>query len=356
MDVELEFIGAGAVTSVGLTAAQSCAAIRAGLRRFTPVEAQLLEHEEPRVGARVSADPRLRADDTQWLLSLAARSVAQCMRRKWAPSTALFWLIPEQLRAHPLSQLDDAELLERLSTMLGYGFAPGSRIMRGGAASFVEALGRGAAQLAAGEAKRCLIGGADSLLRPSELDRLARDGRLISAHQSQGLVPGEGGAFALFSPAKTASDQGPGVTVRGVGLGYEENTVQGTAYSSGEAFTSALMAALDDAGVPEADIDFVAGNFNGERYDAWETSHANLRGYRTRRERLPKLWPASSTGEMGVAGGPMTLIASAIAMLGDYADGPTAAVQLRSDGELRGVAILAQREPPEGEGDPDQAS
>lgn len=342
MTVTLEFAGAGAVTAVGLTAAQTCAAIRAGLRRFTPVEAQMVEYEEARVGARVSADPRLRADDSQWLLNLAARAIGQCMRRKWAPKTALFWLIPEAERGHPLSALTDAELLERLSNMLGYGFAPGSRILRTGAASCIEALGYGRELVAAGEASRCLVGGADSLLRPAELDQLARDGRLISPHQSQGLVPGEGAAFVLLAPGAPAeSGEGPqSVALRGLGIGYEQHTVQGSDYSVGEAFASAVAAAIDDAGVPESDIDFVAGNFNGERYDAWENAHANAKGYRTRRERLIKLWPASSTGEMGVAGGPMAIIAACIAILGGYAEGPTVSVQLRSEGELRGVAIL----------------
>ena len=46
----LHIIGQAALTSIGLDAAQTCAAIRAKIKRFTPVEAQLLEHEEPQVG------------------------------------------------------------------------------------------------------------------------------------------------------------------------------------------------------------------------------------------------------------------------------------------------------------------
>ena len=75
----LQIRASGAVTAVGLTADQTCAAVRAGIKRFSPIEAQILEHQEPRVGARVSAAPALRADDAKWLLNLAARALQDCV-------------------------------------------------------------------------------------------------------------------------------------------------------------------------------------------------------------------------------------------------------------------------------------
>jgi 3-oxoacyl-[acyl-carrier-protein] synthase-1 len=110
--------------------------------------------------------------------------------------------------------------------------------------------------------------------------------------------------------------------------------------SVGDGFVQAFEAALQDAELAEAKIDFVAGNYNGERYDAWELSHAQTRCYRTRRERLPTLWPARSTGEMGVAGGAMAVIAAAHAIAEGYAVGPIATVQVRSEGALRGILVL----------------
>jgi 3-oxoacyl-[acyl-carrier-protein] synthase-1 len=341
---DLELLASGAVTAVGLTAAQTCAAIRAGIKRNAPIEAQILAEQEPRIGARVSADPRLRSDDTQWLLNLAARALRECEPMP-APDTALLYLVPEQHRAHPLSQTGDSELLVRLELLMDRRFGPNSRVLRAGAAACVEALGLARELIGTGAAARCLIGGADSLLRRSDLDALARDNRLVGSTQSQGLVPGEGAAFMLVGPGDPSAAQ-RGVRVRGLGIGYERNTVLGTESSVGEAFSSALTTAIADAGVSESEIDFVTGNYNGERYDAWETSHANARSYRTRRERLPVLWPAASAGEIGVAGGVLSILTAAAAIEGEYALGPngiagkTASVQVRSDGELRGVAVL----------------
>lgn len=345
MTHDLELLASGAVTAVGLTAAQTCAAIRAGIKRNAPIEAQILAHQEPRIGARVSADPRLRSDDAQWLLNLAARALREC-EPKADPQTVLLYLVPEQHRAHPLGQIGDSELLVRLELLMDRRFSPSSRVLRSGAAGCVEALGLARELVDSGAAARCLIGGADSLLRRTDLDALGRDNRLLGPTQSQGLVPGEGAAFMLVGPGDPDSPDSPGMRIRGIGIGYERNTVLGSENSVGEAFSSALTTSIADAGVSESEIDFVAGNYNGERYDAWETSHANARSYRTRRERLPVMWPAASVGEIGVAGGVLAIVAAAAAITGEYAlgargaAGTVASVQVRSDGELRGVVVL----------------
>jgi 3-oxoacyl-[acyl-carrier-protein] synthase-1 len=344
MTNDLELLASGAVTAVGLTAAQTCAAIRAGIKRNAPIEAQILAHQEPRIGARVSADSRLRSDDAQWLLNLAARALREC-EPKPDPATVLLYLVPEQHRAHPLGQIGDSELLVRLELLMDRRFGPSSRVLRSGAAGCVEALGLARELIDGGVATRCLIGGADSLLRRTDLDALGRDNRLLGPTQSQGLVPGEGAAFMLLG--RSGPDTSKHIRVRGLGIGYESNTVLGSTNSVGEAFSSALTTAIADAGISESEIDFVAGNYNGERYDAWETSHANARSYRTRRERLQVMWPAASVGEIGVAAGVLAIVAAATAIMGEYAiaadgaAGTIASVQVRSDGELRGVVVLS---------------
>ncbi|WP_052546439.1 hypothetical protein [Enhygromyxa salina] len=355
IDSTMQILGYGAVTAVGLTAPQTCAAIRAGIKRFAPIEAPILDDEEAQIGARVSADPRLRADPGEWLLNLAGRALLECVGKPAAGAEpALLWLVPEPERAHPLSAgVSDSELLRRLEALVGVRFAPCSRVLRSGAAGCVEALGIARelleTQAIAGEVG-CVIGGADSLLRKVDLQALAQGDRLLGPKQSQGLVPGEGAAFVWVGravrtpqsdlPAEETVAAPEGVCVRGIGLGYERATVRGTAYSVGEAFTSALTTASQDADIPESEIAFIAGNFNGERYDAWEHTHALLRGYRTPRERLPVVWPSASVGEIGVAAGVLALVVAAAAIEGDYAAGDTAAVQVRSDGELRGVVIV----------------
>jgi len=330
----LAILGHGAVTAVGLNAAQTCAAIRAGIKRFTPIEAAVLDDDEPQIGARVSANPRLRASEREWLLNLAGRALREC---SLAPADALLWQVPERHRGHSLSEAEDGELLASLAERLGHPLSAHSRVLRSGAAGVVEGLGLAWELIAAGKVERCVIGGADSLLRKPDLDRLGAEQRLIAPGRAQALVPGEGAAFVLVG----RDPSGERVRVRGLGLGYEQASVLAGGRSVGDGFLSAFESAIEHAGVPEGEIDFVVGNHNGERYDAWESSHANARCYRTRRERLSLMWPAGSTGELGVAGGALALLVAAVALAEGYGPGPTAAVHVRSEDELRGVALLS---------------
>lgn len=344
----LDILGQGAVTSVGLDAAHSCAAIRAGLRRFTAIETQLLSYEEPQVGARVSADAALRSDPRRWLLNLAARALLEVDA---GPEVPLLWLVPEDSRRHPLSAgHSDADLLAEFAAVLGRPLAEGSAVLRGGAAALVEGLARAREWIAAGQVARCVVGGADSRLRPDELAELRRDARLLGPGLSQGLVPAEGAAFIMVgagperaaerSTEASGDTSDPRCRILGLGLGHERNTVLSDQPSVGAGFVNAFETARQNAQIDEAELDFVCGNYNAERYDAWEWSHVHARCYRTRRERLPTLWPATSVGDMGVAAAAMAVIAAARAIDGGYAEGTRASVQLRSDGELRGVIVL----------------
>lgn len=336
----LDILATGAVTAVGLTAAQTCAAIRANIKRFCPIEPQVVDYREAKIGARVSADPRLRIDERAWLLNLAGRALRECEPDP-DPETALLWLVPEAHREHPLvAGASDGELLTGLERHLDRQFSPHSRVLHGGAAAAVEALAIARELFEAGSAKRCLIGGADSLLRRVDLERLERANRLLGPTQSQGLVPGEGAAFMLVGHHTPTPDTPARARVHGLGLGYEPNTVLGSEYSVGDGFADALEAALADAELSEDEVAFVAGNFNGERYDAWERAHGHSRNYRTRRERLHVAWPAASVGELGVAGGVMALIYTAAAIDGEFAPGPIATVEVRSSGQLRGIAVV----------------
>lgn len=343
----LQVIGAGALSSVGLDAASTCAAIRAGIKRFTPVAEPLLEHEEPPIAAQVAADPRLRADERTWLLALAGRALLECVPPGREAGTALLWQVPEPERRHPLSAGDDAELLTSLHRTIGRRFAGPSRVLRGGSAALVEGLALARELIGAGEVERCVIGGADSLVRQADLDALAEVQRLLVPGRPQGVVVGEGAAFVLVG-RETAGSTVPTVPtiptpIVGLGLGFERDTVASGRLSVGEGLVRALEAALHDAQLTEADIEFVAHDQAGDHYGAWETTHAHARGYRTRRERLLASWPTRSVGTIGVASGALTLLVAADAIAAGYAPGSVAAVELRSEGELRAVALLDGR-------------
>lgn len=346
MSMPLHVVSVGALSAVGLDAASTCAAIRAGIKRFTPIAEPLLDHEEPPIAAQVAADPRLRSDERTWLLALAGRALLECVPPGRESGTALLWQVPEPSRAHPLCSGDDAELLASLHRTIGRRFAAGSRVLRGGSAALIEGLSLARELIASGEVERCVIGGADSLVREADLAALADTQRLLVPGRPEGIVVGEGAAFVCVERAEPGREQ---PTIVGLGLGFERNTVASGRLSVGEGLCRALEAALHDAQVAEAELEFVVHDQAGDRYGAWETAHAHARGYRTRRERLLKLWPTRSVGTLGAAGGALALLVAHDALAAGHAPGRLGALELRSEGELRGVALLDGRASSEGE-------
>lgn len=353
MKPALDIVACEAVTAVGLDARQTCAAIRAKVKRIVAIETPALAHVEPRVGARVSAAAGLRRTQDEWLLNLAARALVGCLggRSGFDPRrSALLLLVPEDHRGHPLSAASDLAILDGLCRRVDLAFAaPSSAVYRGGAGAFAEAIGRAQILLDAGAVEHVAVGGADSLLRPSDLRRLEADARLYRPETPDGAVPGEAGGFVLLARAGPPNPRRRAPRIRSVGVGYERATVLERARSTGDGFVQAVATALEQADIPEADVDFVASNFNGERYDAWERAHAHARCYRTNRDRLSTLWPGVSTGDVGVVGGVIALIAASQAIADGHAPGGdplagggrVAMVEARSEGPLRGAVLLA---------------
>jgi 3-oxoacyl-[acyl-carrier-protein] synthase-1 len=213
-----------------------------------------------------------------------------------------------------------------------------SRVLGGGAAAIVEALEYVRGLIARGEASHCLIGAADSLVGREHVERLRADGRLLRSDNPQGMLPGEGSAFLLVGrpwPNVNALSR-----IAGFGHGHEANTVLGPSYSVGEGLRDAFEAALVDAECSEPEIDLVCSTMNGERYAAMEATYAHARCYRTRRERLPQIWPATAVGDTGVAAGLLAIIVAGMAMLRGWSAGSVAACEVGSEDEGRGVVLL----------------
>jgi 3-oxoacyl-[acyl-carrier-protein] synthase-1 len=328
----------GAVTPVGLSSLASSAAVRAGISRifehpFDPPPA------EPLMMARVKASWRLKRTPSEWLLNLAHRALDECLAglKPSTEDTLILLCPPEASRKHPgLEEFEENEFLESLARRTKRSLHASSRLFMEGPAAFVQALELARAVLAQKLASRVVVGGVDCLAQETDIVRLRKMQRLHEAGNPQGVIPGEGAAFLALSLTGRESPFVPLGTVRGVAMARESNPATSENYSTGDALTDSVRRALADApATPEANITLVVSNHNGERYAAWESLVSQARSYRTRRERLPVLYPASSVGELGAAAGPFAAIVAATSKL----EGP-AVCELRSEGPLRGAFIL----------------
>jgi hypothetical protein len=341
--------GWGAVTPVGLTAAQTCAAIRAKVSGFREAVVGL-PPEESQLVARVQAKWTLRKTPADWLSNLASRAIAECLRDEQPDSrhTVLMLAPPEEFREHPWATgSDEAPVIRRIESRLGLRFHPRSAVLSGGPASVFQALGAARTLFADPTVHHCIVGGMDSLINHNDIDRLRAANRLRDARNPQGLVPGEGASCILVSPTPRWRRFRPLAQVLGIGAANESDTVLGPRYSVGHGIRAALSTAVGETDGGEPSLEFVASTFNGERYGAWESLIARTRFYRTRKERIEIIYPAMSVGEMGTAAPALTVIVAATAMARGYAPGNRAMCEAASDEGLRAACVIGPSpEPP----------
>lgn len=337
-------IGLGAVTAVGLTAPQTCAAIRAGISGFRDaVWGDPLE--EPQIGAVVPARSALKFPSICWLTNLATRAIQECLeyRESDTKDTALLLAIPESFREHPaLVGFSEQSLLATIEKKLKRKFHPASAVLREGHATALRAIVTARDLLSKNTARYCIVGGVDSLINENDYRRLKKANRLQGSENSQGLVPGEGAAFILITLPNKSLKSRPFAQILGVGSAIEEDSVLGERYSVGNGLRNALAKAIAEAAIPEENIGFLISDMNGERYRAWESAICHARFYRTRRERLNTWYPAASVGDIGAASGALLVVVGAMAIARGYTPGQIAMCEGASEEGVRAACLIGQ--------------
>lgn len=338
-------VGLGAVTPVGLTAAQTCAAIRAGISSFSEAIPRL-PPQEPVVCATVPARRVLKQSSQAWLINLTVRALKECMAaipREDIERTALFVALPDAHRNHEaLSLLDSVGFISAIESRLNVRFHPQSLAVQEGSAAALRFLMVARELLEKRHAKYCLVGGVDSLVNISDVTRLEKNARLHQgAVNPQGVIPGEGAAFLLISLSFTNEKIIPIARILGAGTGIEKDNVLGERYSTGLGLRNALENTIQDAGCEESDIDFRISDMNGERYRAWESMISTTRFYRTRREQLETWYFAVSVGDIGAASGILGVIVASVSLMKGYAPGRIVMCEAVSDKGLRAGCLVS---------------
>lgn len=343
MRIALEIAGAGAVTAAGLDARQTCAAFRAtltghGTRTLGDPLGEAL------TVARIPGHWTLRRSPGDWLVNMGVRALREALARAGpagGAGRALYLVPPESARAHPAMAGQSAEaLLARIAQGAGIAANRASRALDGGAAAALGSLAFAAQALERGEAAEVVLLGVDSLLGSKDLVRLRAANRLLGPDNAKGLVPGEGAAAVRLVPR---GQGGPRASVvLGVATTREPDTVEGSRFSQGRALVEALRGAMAGDGSLEPQVEWVLANTNGERYAQWEELLAHSRFFRTRRERLPVVYPAMAVGDIGSAAAPLALLVAHDAWVRGHAPGRVAMCTATSEGGLRSAALLGQ--------------
>ena len=328
----------GLVTSVGLTAPSSCAAIRGKVSN--PSETRFIDSGGEWIMAhQVTLDQPWRG--LSKLTKMAAMVIEEAMAdvpRNERAQIPLLLCVAEPDRPGRLDGLDD-RLFADIQVELGAKFAPQSAIVAHGRVGVAVALAQARALLVSGCA-RVLVAAADSLLTWPTLSHYERQDRLLTARNSNGFMPGEGAGALLVGAGEGWAGE---LVCTGIGFGREAAHLDSGEPLRAEGLSLAIKAALADAGCAMHDVDFRITDLSGEQYYFKEAALALSRTLRQRKEEFDLWHPAECTGEQGAAAGLAVVALADTACRKGFTKGPNILAHMANDAGQRAALSLRFR-------------
>ena len=328
----------GLVTSVGLTAPSTCAAIRAKLTN--PSETRFINSG----GEWIMAHQVTLVQPWRGLAKLAKmaamvieEALADMPRDDWV-HIPLLLCVAEPDRPGRLDGLDH-RLIADILDELGVKFAPQSAIVAHGRVGVAVALAQ-ARTLLAGGCTRVLIAATDSLLTWPTLSHYEREDRLLTARNSNGFMPGEGAGALLVGAGEGQAGE---LVCTGIGFGREAAHLDSGEPLRAEGLSMAIKAALAEAGCAMHDMDFRITDLSGEQYYFKEATLALSRTLRKRKEEFDIWHPAECTGEQGAAAGLAVVALADAACRKAFTKGPNILAHMANDAGQRTALSLQFR-------------
>lgn len=329
-------LSCGAVTSVGLNAEASCAAIRCGLTNPTTTRFMdsggewLIAYEVPLSAARGHSK----------LITMCVEALRECLakipQQDWS-SIPVIVCLAEPTRPGGVTHTP-TQFLADLQQAAECKFAADSAVIAGGRVGVAIALHRARLLLDQNRATHVVIVGTDSLIDWQTLRALESQGRLCTGRNSNGFIPGQAACAVLVGPYDAAA----GAHIEGIGFGEEPAPIDSENPSRAEGLTTAIKAAFVDANVMTYEPDFRISGISGEQFYFKEAAVAASRSLKYRREQLELWHPADCVGEVGAAVGPLLLTVAHSAYTKGYAVGPRALLHLSNDAGERAAIVVRQ--------------
>jgi 3-oxoacyl-[acyl-carrier-protein] synthase I len=339
-------VGMGACTPLGLDAASTAAAVRAGISVFS--EHPYIMH---------SGGERVRLARAQWLdtelqgskrlgslMWPAIDEALEPMQRADAPplrcAVALALPSPRPGIAPDLPATMNALIGDRYAKV----FSAAALYPMGHAAGLL-AIDAACRRLQAGGLDACMVAGVDSYVDPDALEWLEECDQLHSAgpdNNAWGFVPGEAAGALLLMSADTARDCGLDAlgVILATGSAMEPKRIKTNTVCLGEGLTQAFRAVL--TGLPEGSrISDIYCDLNGEPYRADEYGFSCLRARAAFVSPSDFIAPADCWGDVAAAGGPLHVMLSVVAGRKGYAQGPLALACASSEGGERAAVLVA---------------
>lgn len=331
----LSILACGMTTAVGLTAAASCAAIRARLDGFRETRF-MARGGEWIVGAEVPLEEPWRG--LPRLARLVEGPIRECLAATDArpEQIPVFLCVAEPDRPGRLDALDH-DLFADICALLGMAFDPRSRVVPMGRVGAAVAIKEASRLISEQGVEWVIVAGVDSYLLAGTLPALDDRSRLLTPANSNGFIPGEAGAAILLA----SGNAGAGLAVLSLGLAIEEATIESEEPLRADGLTTAFRQALTTAGLAMADIGYRIGTMSGEQYWFKEFDLATSRVLRGRHEFMDIWHPADCIGETGAASYLCCIGLAFEAAIKHYASGNPVLLTASNDDRKRAALIAA---------------
>ena len=340
-------VGAGMVTAVGLSAAETAASVRSATARFA--ETSILDKQfEPFVLAEVPEDglPELAEELAKEgltarearMLRLATAALGECLTLLPAgePPPGLSLALPETETTLPL---DHRQFLQRLGHQTGGRFDPKwSDASHRGRAGGLAAIWQASEPIRMGRAKFMLAGGVDTYRDLYVLGTLDMERRVKSAAHLDGLIPGEAAAFLLLADRSAGVEPWAGVSP--VAQTVEPGHFYSEAPYRGEGLALAVQQ-LVQSGAATGPIPEVYSSMNGENYWSKEWGVAFLRNSGAFVADHGMHHPADCYGDTGAACGPLMAGLAALGIKEGYCRSPALVYGSSDRGQRAALMVSA---------------
>ena len=337
--IPIAILKTGLVTSVGLTAASTCAALRAKLTN--PSETRFIDSGGEWIMAhQVTLEQPWRGLTklTKMAVMVIEEALASITREEWC-RIPLLLCVAEPERPGRQDGLDD-QLFLSIQIELGVQFEPQSAIVARGRVGVAVAMAQARTLLGQGKINRVLIAATDSLVSWPTLSHYEREGRLLTANNSNGFMPGEGAGALLVGKSDGSANE---LLCTGIGFARETAHLDSGEPLRAEGLSQAIKAALTDAGSEMHHMDFRITDLSGEQYYFKEAALALSRTLRQRKEEFDIWHPAESTGEQGAVAGTAVIALADAACRKAYTKGPNILAHMANDAGQRAALTLQHR-------------
>lgn len=345
MNSAAHLVALGARTPVGLNAASTAAAVRAGISRISahphfvdPVGEALSCAYDGLLPPTLQGVPRM--------LELALHAVTQCLDQ--LPTNLhlrelpLLLAVPEHRPG--FSETDEAKLVAELQAALP-SVVRVSVVARGHAGALL-ALGQAQEWIAKRRAEVCLVGGVESYLEADTIDWLTDQDQLAMSGGRSQFTPGEAAAFVMVANSGVLHTHGKpsGGILRGAHSAQETCLIKTDAINRAKALIACVEGAAAPLKLPEEAIDDTWCDLNGERYRTDEWSQVLLRLPHVFRQKhgvaVSFQTAVSSWGDVGAATGALLAILASRSWERAYSRGERILLVAGSEQGLRSAVVL----------------